>query len=126
MTPADLLDHARAEWAAGRGAKAVALAWDAVNRAMDRGSAEILSQAAELAEAIAAADEGRSAREARQLADYCRHCLAGVGNGTQSESLLALVTGWRRRRRCPDCGESIAKDARVCPHCGYRMAPPPR
>jgi hypothetical protein len=92
---------------------------------MDKGTSGILRQAADLADDIAAGSQGRTERDARQLADYCRHCLAGVGNGTQADSLLSLVTSWRRRRRCPDCAESISKDARVCPHCGYRIAPPP-
>ena len=124
MTPQDRIDEARVAWARGDARRAVAQGWDAVNTAMDRGADAILMQARDLALAIAEATEGRSQADARRLYDYCRHCLAGVGTGTQAPSLFALITGWRRRK-CPDCAESIAREARVCPHCGYRLAPPP-
>lgn len=125
MRPSEHLELAQAEWAQGNARKAVAAAWDAVNRAMDRGDDSVMRGAAELARTIADATSGSVAQEARRLADYCDSCLAGVGSGTQAESLLNMITGWRRRRSCPDCAESIARNARVCPHCGFRLAPPP-
>lgn len=125
MTPAEHLELAQAEWDRGNARKAVASAWNAVNRAMDRGDDSVLRGAAALARAIAGATTGSASKEARMLADYCEGCLAGVGNGTQAESLFSMITGWRRRRSCPDCAESIARKARVCPHCGFRLAPPP-
>lgn len=124
MSAGSRLDEAREAWARGDARRAVALGWDAVNNAMDTGIDDVLAQARDLAQSVAEASDGRAAKDAEQLRDYCRHCLAGVGNGTQSQSLLALLTSWRRRK-CPDCAESIARDARVCPHCGYRLAPPP-
>jgi len=125
MSAARQLDDARAEWARGRGRRAINLAWGAVNRAMDHGDDEILRDAADLARDIASKEDGSVAREAQRLADYCEACLAGAGNGTQSEGLLGLITGWRRKRKCPDCAEPISREARVCPHCGFRLAPPP-
>jgi len=119
------IEDARAEWSRGHARRAVSLAWNAVNLAMDRGDDDILREAAALARAIAGEEGGATSREARQLADYCEACLAGAGNGTRSEGVLGLIAGWRRRRRCPDCAEHIAREARVCPHCGYRLAPPP-
>lgn len=125
VRPSEHLELAQAEWVRGNARKAVAAAWDAVNRAMDRGDDSVMRGAAELARTIAGATSGSVAEEARRLTDYCDGCLAGVGSGTQAESLLNMITGWRRRRSCPDCAESIARNARVCPHCGYRLAPPP-
>lgn len=125
MRPSEHLELAQAEWARGNARKAVAAAWDAVNRAMDRGDDSVMRGAVELARTIADATSGSVAQEARRLADYGDSCLAGVGSGTQAESLLNMITGWRRRRSCPDCAESIARNARVCPHCGFRLAPPP-
>lgn len=119
------MEDARAEWSRGRAARAISLAWNAVNRAMDRGDDEILREAAALARVIESEEGGTTGHQARQLADYCDACLAGAGNGTRSEGVLGLISGWRRRRKCPDCAEPIAREARVCPHCGYRLAPPP-
>jgi hypothetical protein len=37
-------------------------------------------------------------------------------------------TTWEAQRatkKCPDCAETILKDAKVCKHCGYRFAPNP-
>ena len=119
------MEDARTEWSRGRAGRAISLAWNAVNRAMDRGEDTILREAAALARVIESEEDGTVSREARQLADYCEACLAGAGNGTRSEGVLGLIAGWRRRRKCPDCAEPIAREARVCPHCGYRLAPPP-
>lgn len=113
-------------WAKGDGRRALAHGWDAVNGAMDHGIDEVLQDIGALAGSIARATGGRLSTEAQQLADYCRHCLAGVGNGAQAPGILGLISGWRRRRTCPDCAERIAKEARVCPHCGYRLADPPQ
>lgn len=125
MKAARQIEDARAEWSRGHARRAVGLAWNAVNLAMDRGDDDILREAAALARVIAGEEGGSTSREARQLADYCDACLAGAGNGTQSEGVLGLISGWRRRRKCPDCAERIAREARVCPHCGHRLAPPP-
>lgn len=125
VSAARQIEDARAEWSRGHARRAVGLAWNAVNRAMDHGEDEVLREAAALGRDIAGEESGPVAREARQLADYCDACLAGAGNGTRSEGLLGLIAGWRRRRKCPDCAEPIAREARVCPHCGYRLAPPP-
>lgn len=120
------IEDARAEWARGQARKAISLAWDAVNRAMDHGDDEILRQAADLARVIANEKQGSVGREAQRLADYCGYCLSGVGNGSRSEGVLGLIAGWRRKRKCPDCAEPISREARVCPHCGFRLAPPPQ
>ena len=125
MKPSEYLELAQAEWDRGNARKAVAAAWDAVNRAMDRGDDSVMRGAADLSRTIADATSGSVAVEAGRLTEYCDGCLAGVGSGTQAESLLNMITGWRRRRSCPDCAESIARNARVCPHCGFRLAPPP-
>ena len=125
MKPSEHLELAQAEWDRGNARKAVAAAWDAVNRAMDRGDDSVMRGAADLSRTIADATSGSIAAEARRLTEYCDGCLAGVGSGTQAESLLNMITGWRRRRSCPDCAESIARNACVCPHCGFRLAPPP-
>lgn len=124
MTAASRIEEARAAWARGDGRRAIALGWDAVNNAMDHGIDGILTQTGDLARTIAATADGKVARDARQLADYCHHCLAGVGTGTQAPNLWGMISSWRRRK-CPDCAEPIARDARVCPHCGYRIKPPP-
>lgn len=41
----------------------------------------------------------------------------------------ALRDAWEKQRgpqkRCPDCAEPVAMEARVCKHCGYRFPPDP-
>jgi len=125
VTPEQLVDSARAEWERGRARQAVRQAWEGVNHAMDFGSRDVLEQAADLADTIAAEAQGRPAKDAAQLATYCRHCLAGVGNGAKANSVVSVIFGWRRKQTCPDCAEQISKDARACPHCGFRILPPP-
>lgn len=43
---------------------------------------------------------------------------------------IALLIAGRRNessgptKKCPDCSEPVARDARACKHCGYRFLPP--
>lgn len=51
----------------------------------------------------------------------------GLLAGAQVVGVLLLVAGvydytWGiRARRCPDCAETVAIEAKVCKHCGYRF-----
>ena len=121
MSAEDQLQAARAAWADGNARSATAAGWKAVNDAMILGDRGVVADVGALADGIAHASGGKVAGDAAKLAEYCRLCLEGVGNGTQARSVLGRLIGRSRKRKCPDCAESISSEAKVCPHCRYRF-----
>lgn len=122
----DPLDDARTALARGRTSVAVRLAWNDVRSAVLAQDESTITAGMHLAEEIAAASDGRTRKQAEQLAAYCSACIREPQEPVGSTWALArLVTWGRRRRPCPDCAEQIPVDARVCRYCGYRLASAP-
>jgi hypothetical protein len=122
----DRLQHARSLASAGRYDEALRVAWRDVLPAVTAHDYEQIQGGVRLADAIAEQTTGSTNADAVKLSRYCAACL-----DTPSESLLerlsfaSLFSRRPRRRRCPDCAEDIAAEARVCRHCGYRLAEAP-
>ena len=125
MAQADI-DKARQLLAAGRPDAAMRAAWQASTPAARVQNNESLIQIRSLAEEIALASDGATRTDAEQLAAFCTACLL---EPRDTSARFWSIKGWFRRdpttRKCPDCAEQIASDAKVCRFCGYRLAPPP-
>lgn len=115
------IERAREQWLRGNARAATGSAWDAVNAAMMRGDRATVEEVGNLAQSIADESEGKTQKQAEQLAAYCRLSLEGVGTGVQATSALARMFGRRKTKKCPDCAEKISPEAKVCPHCRYRF-----
>ena len=122
-----LVGRARDELDAGRLAAANRSAWEAVQAAMLTQDEGPVRDVAQIARAIVADADGSTREDAEKLASYCAALLDGVGGGVAAPSLLDRVFGGvrgrtdERRRRCPECAEDIAVDAKVCRYCGARF-----
>jgi hypothetical protein len=115
------LDAARTAWAAGQTGLALRTAWSSASGAATRLDAPLLTALAALADEMAAGSVGTQAADAARLSAYCRACLE-VGDDGVSAWSIARIFGRPRqkRKKCPDCAEQIAQEARVCRYCGYR------
>jgi hypothetical protein len=115
------LESARSAWAAGQTGLALRTAWSSASGAATRLDAPLLAALAALADEIALSAQGSQAADAFRLSAYCRACLE-VGDDGVSAWSIARIFGRPRqkRKKCPDCAEQIAQDARVCRYCGYR------
>ena len=118
------LQSARDHLAAGHLRRCVTAAWRAADAALTEGDRESLRSVMALADELRLNDVARVAKDGERLASYCRHTLDGAGGGVESHALLARISRiGKPRRACPDCGEKIPNQARVCRYCGYRLAP---
>jgi hypothetical protein len=128
MKAQQLVERARQELAAGRYAAANRSGWEAVQAAMIGQDEEPVRQVLVIARGVADAAEGGTREEAEKLATYCAALLEGVGGGVRAPSLIDRLFSRRStsdRRRCPECAEDIAADAKVCRYCGHRLYPDP-
>ncbi len=119
----DHLVDAHKAYAGGDASTAVDHLWKAVRPAAVQQDNNRLSDIASLARSMAESVNGPPGAEARQLAEYCEACKveprSGQGGVLSTKRLFSF--GGVTRRKCPDCAERIAVDARVCRFCGMRF-----
>lgn len=117
MRAADKLQQARDCAQAGAFSRAVRLGWDAANGAMTEHDERTMADVELFARDLARHDSG-----ATQLADYCQAVLAQGPQAVRAPSIFdKYLRREPRRRPCPRCGESIAREARVCRFCGVEI-----
>jgi hypothetical protein len=120
------LEKARALLAEQPG-QALKHAWRAATIAAQRRDDEALRTVGELGRDVRDRLEGREERDARRLVRYCDEAVED--NQLRRQGFLPRSWSWARTRtelkKCPDCAETILRDANVCRFCGYRFADPP-
>lgn len=122
--------RARQELAAGKHAAALRTAWSTANSGVRTQHYDTVSDVLEIAKSLAMVTDGKHQKDAELLGRYCEAILDGAGERPAPTFLDRLLGRAPRepareeRRRCPDCAEDIHVEAKVCRHCGYRLAPP--
>lgn len=119
MSAAAKLAKAWTQVERGNTAKAVRLGWDAANDALTERDAVTLAGVEELARELVPVE-----KTATSLAEYCAGVLAGGPDEVRAATVLdKYLRKDPPRRPCPQCGESIAREARLCRFCGLEIAP---
>lgn len=120
-------DAAREALERGRSRRALGLAWRAAIRSISSNDREGVDELIGLAEAIRDRSEGRTRQEASTLAAYCAY----ARDNPQPSRIFGVerIRGERRRpdspeagKVCPDCAETVKREARVCRFCGHRFS----
>jgi len=106
---------------------ALGLAWRIAGRAAPRGDEATLGLLAPLAGEIERQADDGSRAEAARLNVFVSRCLDDVRAGVPHSSPFSFVFGRPgevRLKTCPECAETVRREARVCRYCGHRFEPP--
>ena len=109
--------------------RALRLAWEAALQSNSSNDREGLEEVIDLAQAIRDRSQGRTREDASTLAAYC----AGARDHPQPPRLFGLRRGRSGDQQkaatpevgkvCPDCAETVKREARICRFCGHRFLP---
>lgn len=123
------IDAARKALERGRLKRALRLAWEAALRSNSSNDREGLEEVIGLAEAIRDRSQGRTREEASTLAAYCA-CARDNPQPARLFGMLRSRSDDRARpgtpeagKVCPDCAETVKREAQICRFCGHRFMP---
>lgn len=127
MTDDDPLAAARGALASGHPHEALRLAFKTTKTAVRHQDNALLLSASEFAAEVAAAADGKVAKEAQQYALYWRACIEEPRD--QQPSAWSFLSWFKRapaqeRTPCPECAELIVIGAKKCRFCGHRLDAP--